>query len=141
MLKRFLKIKTELSAIVELLTQFQSHLEIDILVSRACNTTKEFDSVTIMLQSNGMTFVKSILKDYPEFKYCISEDAAIVEDEVFERTVMRIAGKLSLSEEERIAGLKLLQPDDPNIQGSKDASFRKDADDHLQGKESYSHAL
>ena len=48
MLKRFLNIKTELSAIVELLTLFPNHLEVDIL-SRACETMKKFDSVTIML--------------------------------------------------------------------------------------------
>ena len=58
MLKRFLNIKTELSAIVELLTLFPNHLEVDIL-SRACETMKKFDSVTIMLQRDGMTFVES----------------------------------------------------------------------------------
>jgi hypothetical protein len=49
---------------------------------------------------------------------------------------------LPLSEKERIAGLRLLQPDDSNVQGDKDASFsREHAEDHLQGKASYSQAL
>ncbi len=57
MLKRFLHIKTELSAIVELLTLFPNHFEVDIL-SRGCVTMKKFDSVTIMRQRDGMTFVE-----------------------------------------------------------------------------------
>ena len=87
-----------------------------------------------------MTFVKSrdifdlFLKDYPEFKHYIADDAAVVEDEVFEKTVMRIAKGLPLSEEERIAGLQLLRPDDPNTQTDEDASFRDEAEDHLQGE-------
>ena len=146
MLKRFLNIKTELSAIVELLTLFPNHLEVDIL-SRACETMKKFDSVTIMLQRDGMTFVESreifdlFVKDYPEFKHYIADDAAIVEDVVFERTIMKIARGLPLSEDERIAGLRLLQPDDTSLQGNDDASSREDAEDHLQGAESYSQAL
>lgn len=146
MIQRFLKIKTELSTIVELLSLFPNHLEVEVL-SRACNTMKKFDSVTVMLQRDGMTFVKSrdifdlFLRDFPEFKHYIADDAAIVEDEVFERTVMRIARGLPLSEEERIAGLKLLRPDDPNVQTDEDTSFRDDAEDHLQGEESYSQAL
>jgi hypothetical protein len=88
MIQRFLKIKTELSTIVELLSLFPNHLEVEVL-SRACNTMKKFDSVTVMLQRDGMTFVKSrdifdlFLRDFPEFKHYIADDAAIVEDEVF----------------------------------------------------------
>jgi hypothetical protein len=55
---------------------------------------------------------------------------------------MKIARGFPLSEEERIAGLRLLQPDDPNVQGDEDASFsREHAEDHFQGEESYSQAL
>ena len=100
-----------------------------------------------MLQCDGMTFVESreifdlFVKDYPEFKHYIADDAAIVEDVVFERTIMKIARGLPLSEDERIAGLRLLQPDDTSLQGNDDASSREDAEDHLQGAESYSQAL
>jgi hypothetical protein len=64
MLKRFLNIKTELSAIVKLLTLFSNHLEVDIL-SRACETMKKFDSVTIMLQRNRILLVLYIRTDIP----------------------------------------------------------------------------
>jgi hypothetical protein len=95
-----------------------------------------------------MTFVESreifdlFVKDYPDFKHYIADDAAIVKDVVFERAIMKIARGFPLSEEERIAGLRLLQPDDPNVQGDEDASFsREHAEDHFQGEESYSQAL
>jgi hypothetical protein len=146
MMKRFLKIKTELSAIVELLALFPNHLEVYIL-SRACETMKKFDSVTTMLQCDGMTFESKeifdlFVKDYPDFKHYIADDAAIVDDVVFKRAIMKIARVLPLSEEERIAGLRLLQPDDPNVQGDEDVSFsREHAEDQLQVEESYSQAL
>ncbi len=89
-----------------------------------------------MLQRDGMTFVESreifdlFVKAYPEFKHCIADDAAIVEDIVFESAIMKIARGLPLSEEERITGLRLLQPDNPNNQSNKDASFREHAENH-----------
>jgi hypothetical protein len=49
---------------------------------------KKFDSITVMLQSDGMTFVESreifdlFLEDYPEFAHHIGDEAAIIEDGV-----------------------------------------------------------
>ena len=51
---------------------------------------ENFDSITVMLQREGMTFVESrniyvlILKDYPAFAHYLSDDAEIVENELFE---------------------------------------------------------
>ncbi len=58
---------------------------------------KKFDSRTVTLQSNGMTFVESreifdlFLEDGPDFAYHIGDETAIIEEEVFEKAVMRIA--------------------------------------------------
>jgi hypothetical protein len=58
MIQRFLKIKTKLGAIVELLSLPSTHLDVDVL-SRACYTMENCDSVTVILQRDGMSFVKS----------------------------------------------------------------------------------
>ena len=72
-----------------------------------------------MLHCHGMTFFESrdffdlFVRDYPEFKHYIADDVAIVEDVVFERAIMKIARGLPLSKEKLIAGLRILQPDNP----------------------------
>ena len=58
MIDRYLCIQTELSSIVDLLSLLPNHLEVDYL-TRAHATMKKFDSITVMLQSDGMTFVES----------------------------------------------------------------------------------
>jgi hypothetical protein len=96
MIARFLKIHKELSGVVELLSLLPNHLEVALLSDAFVLLTK-FNSVTIMLQRDGMTFVKSreifdlFLKDHPDFEHYISSDASIVENEAFERAVMQIS--------------------------------------------------
>jgi hypothetical protein len=65
-----------------------NHLEIAYLTN-AFESLKKFDSVTLMLHGEGMSFVESreifdlFLKDFPAFAYSIGEDALIVENEHF----------------------------------------------------------
>ena len=114
MIGRFLKIKKHLSEINDLLSLLPSHLEVDIL-TRAFNFMKNFDSVTIMLQHEGMAFVESreifdlFLKDYPDFQHHIGDEASIIENVTFEKAVMRISRGMSLSDSQRRAALRLLK--------------------------------
>ena len=94
MITRFLKIQKELSEIGGLLSLLlPNQLEVNVL-QRGHDQMKKFDSVTIMLQRDGMTFVESrelfdlFLKDYPAFEHYISSEASIVENLAF---VMAIA--------------------------------------------------
>jgi hypothetical protein len=80
---------------------------------------KKFDSVTVMLQRDGMSFVESreifdllFLKEYPDFEHYIGDDALIVKNEKFEKAVMRISRGMPLSDSERRAALRLLKPTD-----------------------------
>jgi hypothetical protein len=117
MIGRFLKIQDHLSEIKDLLSLLPNHLEVDILTG-AFNFMKNFDSVTIMLQRDDMSFVESreifdlFLKDYPDFEHYIGEDALIIENETFEKAVMRISRGMPLSDSQRRAALPLLKPAD-----------------------------
>lgn len=115
MIDRFLKIKKHLSEVNDLLSLLPNHLEVDIL-TRAFNFMKNFDSVTVMLQRDGMSFVESreifdlFLKDYPDFEHYIGDEALIIENEKFEKAIMRIARGMALSDSQRQAALRLLKP-------------------------------
>lgn len=116
MVKRFLSIEKELSQVVDLLSLLPNHLEIALL-KESFQLMQKFDSVTIMLQREGMSFVESreifdlFLKDYPEFAHYISQDALIVENELFEKAVMRVARGLSISEDQEALLAPLLKED------------------------------
>jgi hypothetical protein len=117
MIDRFLEIKKHLSEINDLLLLLPNHLEVDIL-TQGFNTMKKFDSVTVMLQRDGMSFVESaeifdlFLKDYPDFEHYIGDNALIIENETFEKAVMRISRGMPLSDSQRRAALRLLKPTD-----------------------------
>jgi hypothetical protein len=132
MVHRFLNIEKELSLVVELLSLLPNHLEIAYL-RNAFETLKKFDSITVMLQREGMSFVESreifdlFLKDFPDFANYISDEAMIVENELFEKAVMRLARGFPLSEEQEAFLFPLLkeqcaEPDTP-------ASASADADE------------
>jgi hypothetical protein len=93
MVKRFLNIEKELSLIVKLLSLLPNHLEIAYL-REAFETLTKFDSLTVMLQRENMSFVESreifdiFLNDFPEFGNYISDSANIVENMAFEKAVM-----------------------------------------------------
>ncbi len=121
MVQRFLKIQTQLSGVVELLSLLPNHVEIAYLTN-AFESLKKFDSVTLMLQREGMSFVESreifdlFLKDFPAFAYYIGEDALIVENELFEKAVMKIARSLPLSEEQEALVVPLIKEESPPVE-------------------------
>ena len=143
MIDRYLRIQNELSSVVDLLSLLPNHLEVDFL-TRAHTSMKQFDSVTLMLQRDGMTFVESrqifdlFLKDFPDFDHYIGDTAAIIEDQVFEKAVMQIARALPLSEELQNAAQVLIRPEDPV---DKNAIPVGDNADEVVTTESYSQEL
>jgi hypothetical protein len=121
MVQRFLNIERELSRVVELLPLLPNHLEIAYL-REAFESLKKFDSITVMLQHERMSFVESreifdlFLTDYPDFAHYISDDALIVENELFEKAVMRIARNLPLSDEQEALMVPLLKEEYPAVE-------------------------
>jgi hypothetical protein len=114
MIDRFLEIKKHLSEINNLLSLLPNHLAIDIL-AQGFNSMKKFESVTAMLQRDGMLFVESreifdlFPTDFPDFEHYIGNDAVIIENEMFEKAVMRISRGIPLSDSQRCAALRLLK--------------------------------
>ena len=116
MISRFLKIQTELISVVELLPLFPTHAEIEVL-TRAHRSHKQFDRVTVMpLQKSTMSFIRSreifdaVLQDFPQLAQYLAADADIVESPLFEKSIVRMAKGLSLSNQEREAISGLLMP-------------------------------
>ena len=144
MIDRYLRIQNELSSVVDLLSLLPNHLEVDFLTRAHTSMKQFFDSVTLMLQRDGMTFVESrqifdlFLKDFPDFDHYIGNTAAIIEDQVFEKAVMQIARALPLSEELQNAAQVLIRPEDPV---DKNAIPVGDNDDEVVATESYSQEL
>ena len=136
MVRRFLNIEKELSLVVELLSLLPNHLEIAYL-REAFESLKKFDSITVMLQREGMSFVESreifdlFLNDYPNFGHYISDDALIFENELFEKAVMTIARSLPLSDEQEALVVPLLKEACPAVEESVlDTQGSNDLDDH-----------
>jgi hypothetical protein len=149
MVQQFLKIQTQLSGIVELLSLLPNHLEI-AYVTNAFESLKKFDSVTLMLQREGMSFVESsqeifnlFLKDFLAFAYFIGKDALIVENELFGKAVMRIARSLPLSEEQEVLVVPLIKEKSPTVEPQEvSCSPSKEDGPHNNDDEiSYSEAL
>jgi hypothetical protein len=96
MLERFFRIQVELSAVSDLIPLIPTLVECSLL-TRGFEHLEQFHAVTIMLQKEGITFVRvreifnEILEDYPELKGYLADNAEIVVDVTFERAVMQIA--------------------------------------------------
>jgi hypothetical protein len=73
---------------------------------------EKFDSVTLVLQREGMSFVESREIVDP---YYIGEDALIVDNELFEKAVMKIACSLPLSEEQEALVVPLITEESPTV--------------------------
>jgi hypothetical protein len=118
MVDRFLKIQAQLSDVVDLLLLLPNHLEVDFLAISFISM-KKFDCITVMHQCKGMTFVESrdifdlFLKDFPNFEHHLGDDANIVTDSMFEKSVVLIARGLALSDERRQTATVLLRPEEP----------------------------
>ncbi len=74
----------------------------------AFESLKKVDSITLMLQREGMSYVESreifdlFSKDFPAVAYFIGEDALIEDNNLFEKAVMIIACSLPPSEERKL---------------------------------------
>lgn len=118
MVKRFLNIEKELSLIVELLSLLPNHLEIAYL-REAFETLTKFDSLTVMLQRENMSFVESreifdiFLNDFPDFGNYISDSANIVENMAFEKAVMRLARGMPLTTQDEALVEPFLKNESP----------------------------
>ena len=109
---RYLKIQIELSSVAGLLQVLPNHVEVDLL-SRAFENLKKFDlkfdQSAVMLQRSDMTFLEAreifnlFLKDFPDLKGHLANDARIVENNVFEKAVLRISIGLPLTDEQHHA--------------------------------------
>jgi hypothetical protein len=120
------------------------------VLQRGHDQMKKFDSVTIMLQRNCMTFVESrelfdlFLKDYPVFEHYISSEVSIVENSAFESAVMAIANGLQLTDELRLSAIPLLKPstyDGASVFDDEDVDFNDNDDNDGRGEDSYAKQL
>ena len=123
MVSRFLKIQHHLSAIVDLLAIFPTHIEMDVL-ARAHVVMKKFDEVTVMLQKENISFLRvreifdEVLQDFPSFDTHLGTDASIVQSPVFEKAVVRISKGLPLSAEQRTEVALLLKTEQEDLSTS-----------------------
>ena len=149
MVSRFLKIQQHLSAIVDLLAIFPTHIEMDIL-ARAHVVMKKFDEVTVMLQKENISFLRvreifdEVLQDFPSFESHLGSDADIVQNPVFEKAVVQISKGLSLSEDQRTAVAVLLKAQQEELGASTadtEASSDNTQDEEELREETYTEAL
>ena len=90
---------------VELLALLPNPIELDIL-TRAHLSLAKFNTVTVMLQKEGITFVQvreifdAMVEDYPVFSGYLGDAADIVENKMFEKAVVKIAKGLQLTVED-----------------------------------------
>ena len=70
MVLRFLKLQPELSCIVELLSLFPTHVELETL-TRAHASLKKFKDVKVMLVAEGRELFDVFLQDFSDFSHHI----------------------------------------------------------------------
>lgn len=115
MCERFFRIQAELSAVADLRPLLPSLVECDIL-SKAFEHLARFNTITVMLQKEDMTFLcvrdifDNVMIDYPELAGHLSSTAKIVNNPVFERAVVQIAMGHILTEDEKSSVSCLLLP-------------------------------
>jgi hypothetical protein len=87
-------------------------IELDVL-SRSHVSLAKFNTVTVMLQKEGITFLQvreifdAVMEDYPVFTGYLGDSAKIVENKMFEKAVVKIAKgvQLTLEEEQSVQPL------------------------------------
>jgi hypothetical protein len=112
MIDRFLKIQGHLSQLTELHALLPNLIELDVL-SHSHVSLAKFNTVTVMLQKEGITFLQvreifdAVMEDYPVFTGYLGDSAKIVENKMFEKAVVKIAKgvQLTLEEEQSVQPL------------------------------------
>jgi hypothetical protein len=126
MVSRFLTIQHQLSCVGELLAIFPSHVEMDHF-SKAHAILEKFDEVTVMLQKEGITFVRvreifdEVLRNFPELSTHLADDADIVKNPVFEKAVVSISKGLKLTDEQRLEAVRLLKSEPEFLETTSDS--------------------
>jgi hypothetical protein len=126
MVSPFLTIQHQLSCVGELLAIFPSHVEMDHL-SKAHAILEKFDEVTVMLQKEGITFVRvreifdEVLRNFPELSTHLADDADIVKNPVFEKAVVSISKGLKLTDEQRLEAIRLLKSEPELLETTSDS--------------------
>ena len=115
MCESFFCIQAELSAVADLRPLLPSLVECDIL-SKALEHLARFNTITVMLQKEDMTFLRirdifdNVMIDYPELAGHLLSAAKIVNNPVFERAVVQIAMGHTLTEDKKSSVSCLLLP-------------------------------
>ncbi len=144
-ISRFLKIHTQLSGVAELLSLLPNHLEVDHLI-RAHESLEKFNSITLMLQRDGMSFVESreifdlFLADYPDFANYLADGARVVENQPFEEALMQLARGQQLSEAQKALVAPFLK-DHTEDNKPEEVIDEGAPNDGEAGSESYSETL
>ena len=144
MIERFIRIKGLLEKVV-VLKPLMTTIHDDDQLAQAFVHLKQFNQITIMLQKEGITFLRvreifdTILEDYPELDGHIGAEAEIIVNVAFEKAVMKIAKGHLLSEDERELVKGLLRPVHPN--GSTAGSFDGVATSGVEDECSYAQKI
>ena len=116
MIERYFQIQPQLSALVELLELLPTPVEVDAL-SRGFRHLSNFDSITVMLQQDGIPFVEVrkifdiLLLDFPEMEQHLGQHSNLVIDADFETGVMCISKGRPLTLEQKAAVTNLAKAD------------------------------
>jgi hypothetical protein len=114
MVRRYFQIQPQLSALVELLELLPTPVEVDTL-SRGFRHLSNFDTITIMLQRDGIPFVEVrnifdvLVADFPEMQHHLGQHSSLVIDRHFEMGVMSISKGMPLTSEQKAAVTNLVK--------------------------------
>lgn len=114
MIERYFQIQPQLSALVELLELLPTPVEVDAL-SRGFRHLSNFDSITVMLQRDGISFVEVrnifdvLVLDFPEMEHHLGQRSFLVIDPDFEKGVMCISKGMPLTLEQKAAVTNLVK--------------------------------
>lgn len=112
MVQRYFQIQSQLNALVELLELLPTPVDVNTL-SRGFQSLERFQSVTKMLQRDGIPFVEVrglfdvILRDYPDMAHHLGKDSSLVINKDFESGVMALSKgvPLQLAQQAAVVGL------------------------------------
>jgi hypothetical protein len=105
---------------VQLLQLMPMQVDVDTL-SRGFKSLKNFDAITVLLQQDGIPFVKVrnffnvLIEDFPEMEHHLGERSSLVVDPDFEVGIMRISRGMPLTREQQNAVKNLVKPDTPEV--------------------------
>jgi hypothetical protein len=142
MVRRFFQIQGQLNALVEVLSLLPTPVEVDAL-SRGFKLLVNFNAITVMLQGEKMSFVKTrnifnvLIADFPEMEHHLGTESHLVTDTNFEMGVMCLAGGMPLTQYQLTAVANLAKTDERG----GDAAFNNEMVDTEDRGEDESYAV